>query len=325
MLNILAQIGARWAGTPLPAPTRVQFEVANCCNLACPMCPRDQLKLPQTIMPLEVFRAGLASCPPGCKITLTGWGEPLLNRDLFTMVREARARGHQTAFTSNGILLDRHLDAILDSGLDALSVSLDSTLPDAHGHGDASKQLANLQALQARARERGLPCPTLSLLTTLQDDGGRGALSVVEAAARLRVARMVLVRLNIWNPASGLKRPDLVTEIRNIARIERAARRHGLRVDHNGAFFTGVPRVLYRLLRPWLYRGDTVCPKPLDFLYVRDNGDVTPCCDLPHSVVGNVMRERLLDIWNGAAVARFRQAMPERCRHCDHLFLRQKY
>lgn len=176
---MVRQVAARLAGWPLPAPTRVQFEVANCCNLACPMCPRDQLRLPQTVMPLTVFRAGLASCPPGCKITLTGWGEPLLNRDLFTMIREARAAGHPTSITSNGHLLDRFLDPIIDTGLDQLSVSCDSTLPDSAGHGDPSRPLANLAALQRRCRERGAKGPALSILTTLHDDGGHGACSKV--------------------------------------------------------------------------------------------------------------------------------------------------
>jgi radical SAM protein with 4Fe4S-binding SPASM domain len=50
-------------------------------------------------------------------------------------------------------------------------------------------------------------------------------------------------------------------------------------------------------------------------MLVHPNGDVSLCEQIPHipaNVVGNLLRESLLEIWNGAAVDKF--IHPERSR-----------
>ena len=97
------------------------------------------------------------------KIRLTG-GEPLVRRDAVDIVRslheQCTPHGLRTiAITTNGLLLQRRLPALVEAGLTAVNISLDTLRPDRFkamtrrgGHQRV------LQALQA-ALDAGLPQP----------------------------------------------------------------------------------------------------------------------------------------------------------------------
>ena len=78
------------------------------------------------------------------KVRLTG-GEPLLRRDLPTLVRLLAAKGgiHDLALTTNGILLADHVDALKDAGLQRVTVSLDTL------HADRFLRLTRFNQLDA--------------------------------------------------------------------------------------------------------------------------------------------------------------------------------
>ena len=61
------------------------------------------------------------------KIRLTG-GEPLVRRDVVDLVKNLKAiDGIETvAMTTNGLTLQRHLPQLIDAGLDAINISLDT-------------------------------------------------------------------------------------------------------------------------------------------------------------------------------------------------------
>ncbi len=66
-----------------------------------------------------------------------------------------------------------------------------------------------------------------------------------------------------------------------------------------------------------------LCPYPWTSLFVASNGDVVACCrDLRRqTVLGNLMRQKLTDIWNGQAFIELRKNLvehhPERSAVCD--------
>jgi len=61
--------------------------------------------------------------------TLVGLGEPLLHPQLFSIIRSAKKRGLTVSLISNFTLIDRDMSiALIDSGLDFLFVSFDSSV-----------------------------------------------------------------------------------------------------------------------------------------------------------------------------------------------------
>ncbi len=68
------------------------------------------------------------------------------------------------------------------------------------------------------------------------------------------------------------------------------------------------------------------CPYPWSSMVIASNGDVVACCrDLRHqTVLGNLLKENLWDIWNGPAARELRENLSnekpensEACRGCD--------
>ena len=120
-------------GRPLGS---LRVSVTDRCNLRCRYCmPEDDyvwlprhsiLSFEETDRLVRVF-TGLGVT----KVRLTG-GEPLLRHDLAELVRQLARNGAITdlALTTNGLLLARHAEALLEAGLDRVTVSLDTLRPE---------------------------------------------------------------------------------------------------------------------------------------------------------------------------------------------------
>jgi len=94
----------------------LQIEPTTACNLDCKICMRRNLEKPITFLSLDNFKKLLDS-GNARYVGLHGWGEPLLNQQLFEMVKYAEAKGVSTNLTTNGTLVRENLDSIFGSGL----------------------------------------------------------------------------------------------------------------------------------------------------------------------------------------------------------------
>ena len=114
----------------------LRLSVTDRCNLRCSYCmpepdyvwlPREDILQFEEIETLVDVFTGLGVD----KVRLTG-GEPLLRRDLPTLVQRLAARPaiRDLAMTTNGVLLAANARALRDAGLHRLTVSLDTLRPD---------------------------------------------------------------------------------------------------------------------------------------------------------------------------------------------------
>jgi len=120
-------------GRPL---RNLRISVTDRCNMRCRYCmPEEEyVWLPrESILSFEeVDRlAGVFGELGVQKVRLTG-GEPLLRHDLPSLVRMLARHEpiHDTALTTNGILLARHAAALHSAGLRRVTVSLDTLRPE---------------------------------------------------------------------------------------------------------------------------------------------------------------------------------------------------
>lgn len=78
-------------------------------------------------MDFDTFKKAIDKFHNAISCAFIGNGEPMLNKDLFRMIKYAsKVRRMHTSLCTNGTLIDRHLDDIFLSGLDFLSVSVNS-------------------------------------------------------------------------------------------------------------------------------------------------------------------------------------------------------
>ena len=108
--------------------TEVRYEVTDHCNAECIMCPREIHKLgrPHGVMSTERFKASIDEVVElGCKqIVLTGFGEPLVDKQLEKKIEYAKSKGLNTYIISNASLLTKkRAESIIKAGLDELRVS----------------------------------------------------------------------------------------------------------------------------------------------------------------------------------------------------------
>jgi len=105
--------------------TRVYVEITNICNMACSFC-HGHSRSPRQ-MTREEFGHILEALKGKTEyIYYHLMGEPLTHPDLPAFIGMAAAMGYQSVLTTNGTLLARRGEALLDAGLHKVSISLHS-------------------------------------------------------------------------------------------------------------------------------------------------------------------------------------------------------
>jgi radical SAM protein with 4Fe4S-binding SPASM domain len=150
-------------------PYVIFVDPINLCSLKCPLCAtgNNEITRVQSRMDLEHFKRVIdAVAPWAYEVSLYNWGEPLLHRDIFHMIRYAKERNLATLMSSHLSLRKQELmDRLIEAGLGELTVSLDGVTQDVYEKyrvgGNLELVLRNLRYLLERRRELGSPTPVI--------------------------------------------------------------------------------------------------------------------------------------------------------------------
>jgi len=123
---------------PLRTPYVLFVDPSSACNFQCTFCPTGDRKLMRDIgrfqgnLTQQDFEKVIADCTEFDDkikvLRLYKDGEPLLNKNLFSMIALAKKSGrfNEVDTTSNGFLLTpKNSEMLVDSGLDLLNISVD--------------------------------------------------------------------------------------------------------------------------------------------------------------------------------------------------------
>ncbi len=145
-----------------PPPTHISLLVTSRCSFRCDMCPTHSTKVPESYvhrhheapdMSLNLMRYVLDLYPNVVRVPLIGVGEPLLNPQLFDMVRECTKRRMIADTVTNGFALDAFIPDIISSEIDRICVSINGHTADefhrmtGNAEIDYLRILRNLEAL----------------------------------------------------------------------------------------------------------------------------------------------------------------------------------
>lgn len=299
-------------------PRIVMIEPTNECNLRCPLCPTGAgtLKRPKGYMPFELYRRVLAELDGALEhLMLYNYGEPFLHPRIFDMIALARQAEIHTRISTNGLVFlhAHHIDALIDSALNHLRVSVDGATPHTYNRYRVGGQLEQIfegvRQLQQRKRERGRLKPAVELQFIVMRHNEH------ELPAMRRIAHDLGVPLRIKTVGLG----------------------DASRLDKPLASCDGPGRQEWLPLQPELRRYEqrdgqfelaangqahAVCDHPWRRLVVNWDGQATSCCydrDGLHAF-GSVA-DGLDAVWNGQRLQAFRQAIrsaspPALCRRC---------
>lgn len=309
-------------------PMKVQFEITNACNLACPMCPRKTLGTGEAHMDYNLYLRILDKLKGVERIYLTGWGEPLVYPHIFDAVEEAKKRGHFVSLTTNGVLFDEEKQKrMIDSGIDQVVFSVDSITDfsgDGHKNSPTFKHIISFIKL-AKSKNG----PEIVLQACNQKNREHDLFDVINFASRNKLKKVEILRLDT-RFIPNLTRPTFREEQKTLAAAVRLGKLLGVTVNSiQYSIGSGLCGFLFRRFRGlfhWLNtRMDKPCLKVQDYLYVNAAGFGTPCCMLPLHKIGNFSDKSLSEIWHGADMKKFRKCGAKTsCKHCDIMNLKYK-
>jgi MoaA/NifB/PqqE/SkfB family radical SAM enzyme len=143
---VFKQLKALFAGAPPEplGPTHCHVMTNISCQLNCHMCYGHSPTLKQNLwkkeqqlgtkdMDFDTFNYVLGFLPDVTHMTFSGWGDPLINPDLFKMIFLAHTKQKiRSMVVTNGLLLEARMDEILASPLHQLVISINGYSPQSY-------------------------------------------------------------------------------------------------------------------------------------------------------------------------------------------------
>lgn len=254
-------------------PIEITLESTAKCNLYCPMCPRHVYTFDNENMDLDLYRKIVEQARDHVEFVWPyGIGEPMIHPRIFDMIRIARDAGIWTGISTNATLLDeRRTNLLFESGLDYVILAFDGATKETYEKYRIGANYEKVRGNIQRFLDEKLRRKS-RIFVVLQMVMLSGNHQEVQAYRRL------------WS-TPGV---DEIRFKRDEVQISEVAiqgdRKNGQR--HNPCHL--------------LWRGP---------LYIRYDAKAFPCCYMyDDPPVGDLKQESLMDVWNGPAMIKLREA-----------------
>ena len=268
--------------------SRVYVEITNICNMNCSFCHGHSRPLKR--MTADEFSVILEKLNGHTNyIYYHLMGEPLTHPDLPLFLKMAGERGYKSVLTTNGTLLDKCGDSILESGLHKVSLSV-------HSFEDGTEE-SFLKYLK-----------TLSDFAKKANDNG------------------VIVVFRLWNKGFDGGRNELIVEyLKNNIQGEWKNNSKGMRIREK-MFLEWGDRFQWPDKNADVQGNEVFCYGLRDHFGILCDGTVVPCClDSEGTInLGNVFNENMADILASERAKNMkygfdcRRATEELCRKCGY-------
>lgn len=327
---------------PEPRFVHLELDITNRCNLRCVMCYHsfESVRRARTVhMTPEEFDA-IASrvLPHANRLTLSLGNEPLMSPHFIPILRVAAAyRVPEVNFFTNGLLLnDASIDAIIDSGITQVCVSIDGATAATYNairrNGDFDVLVRNVERLVERRDAAGSTTPRLRFHFVLMQRNIHEIVHLVTLAARLGVTELNFSHLAAWEglgmegeslaQTKALSNYWLEKALSTAAALGVAVPFHPQPFDLGGTPSPGPPAPAAET--PFL--PSPYCEYPFFHVSLGPGGHVLPC-PFSHGEppYGQLTPDVPFEaIWLGPRFTTLRQRIlrsdpPEMCRRCSFL------
>jgi len=325
----------------------INLELSNLCNLNCGFCLRraydDEGK--NQIMKLELLERILPELNQLEMIDLTGWGEPMAHPKFELCLEKIRKNfAGFLSLTSNGTLLDeRKIQALIDAQVNTICFSLDassSTVYQARRGGDWEKvEKAILELVKKREQSQDrLPKIYASYLLM------RSYLADLYPFAQ-KMAEWGIDGILFQQMGGVFRREDLKE------------------ITYSGYYGEDFPdeelfQEIEKIQADFQAKLEVIFPEriysqkqggcgafSLTQLFIKANGEVSPCCALgysvqllnrkkelvlfPSKIFGNIKEKSLWEVWQSDSARAFRDQMQKQgfadaCQDCIGLYLKRE-
>ena len=197
----------------------LRLSVTDLCNLRCRYCMPDGVdKLErEDILTYEEFLR-LAALFARCgvdTVRVTG-GEPLVRKGVEQLVKGLKAIPgiRKVTMTTNAVLLEQQLPALLEAGLDSVNISLDTQDPALFAKITARDEFAAVQAGIHAALESGIPVKLNCVPQVGVNEGELEALAALAQDKPLQVRFIEMMPIGYGAAMPCISGPELLARFR---------------------------------------------------------------------------------------------------------------
>jgi radical SAM protein with 4Fe4S-binding SPASM domain len=263
----------------------------------------------------------MGQLPHGSNITFTE-GEAFLKRG-FDEILEKTALRHRITVASNGVLLEKYSDLLIENRVQALGISLDGP-PEIHDHVRNKKRAFHnlqkgLQALMAAKEKSNSIFPYINSNAVILNENFTTLPEIVRVVKRMGVnscsfqifdPSMRRSGLALQgridhdeNPLDGVVRIDPFLLKQSLHKVLEEGEKHHMKVRFSPPLSVD-EIVLYYQKKFNLSRWR--CDLPWNTIRVSPYGDVFPCLNCS---IGNIRKNDLSELWDNDRYVQFRRQL----------------
>jgi len=303
------------------------LELTYRCNLSCQMCSimneisyRENKRRDAELSKNEIINI-IDQLPSNSNVTFTG-GEVFLKKGIEEIIRKAAAK-HTVTIATNGLLLSKHAEMLIESGVKAIGASLDGP-PNLHNRirnvRNAYEQLENgLKKIRKYKIKHKSADPRITVNSVILKENYFRLPEIIEIVKNFGVGNCSFqildlslnrsgIALNgkrVWNhnPLEKIEKIDPIRLKESLSKIVMEGIKHGietrfspqLTIDEIVQYYQGS-----------FDRNNWKCSMPWNTMRISPYGDVYPCLNL---LVGNLRENKLNELWNHPTYLHFRESL----------------
>jgi radical SAM protein with 4Fe4S-binding SPASM domain len=326
----------------------LSLRITHRCNHRCAICAqcgqagynaRDDTPKVTGEVPVETYKRIIDEvAPKKVHVYITG-GEPFLYEQLVPLVNYIKQKGLTVQIVTNGVLLEKNAQTIVDNNWDMICVSFDGP-QEVHDKcrgtpGAFDTAVKGISAIQKIKQQQNKSKPAIFVLTTISKNNQYTLHQTVKEAEKLTPDGMVIYYSWFTREWIGQKHSQIASEklgiqpfawkgyVRDTSTLDKEKIIEQIRQikseKHNGAHVLFVPNLKLDEIpkyydEPENFFGYKKCISPWFQLDVMPNGDTVTCRDFPDFVTGNIQESTIAEIYNNEKHRKFRQAL----RSCDN-------
>jgi radical SAM protein with 4Fe4S-binding SPASM domain len=319
------------------------MRITDKCNHRCAVCGqygdggynREDNDLPKVKgnIPVERYKKmidRIAHLKP--HIYITG-GEPFLYKDIMEFGNYVKKKDLTLQIVTNGVKLEEKAEEIIDNEWDMVCVSLDGP-EEIHDKcrrvkGAFNTMKKGVEKIQKIKKEKNVKKPSILFLTTLSSTNYHNLEETIEVGQQFNPDGMIVYYSWFTSQKVGEEHEKIIKKELGISPF---AWKSYVR-DNSDADFDALRKTVKNIkTRKWdspvtflpnikIEEIETYYKDPSDFLgwkncltpwveaNIMPNGDVVNCRDFPDIIMGNILQDPLLDIYNNEKFKNFRKAL----------------
>ena len=197
----------------------LRLSVTDLCNLRCRYCMPDgvdKLEREDILTYEEFLRLAALFAQCGVDTVRVTGGEPLVRKAVEQLVKGLKAIPgiRKVTMTTNAVLLEQQLPALLEAGLDSVNISLDTLDPALFAKITARDEFAAVQAGIHAALESGIPVKLNCVPQVGVNEGELEALAALAQDKPLQVRFIEMMPIGYGAAMPCISGPELLARFR---------------------------------------------------------------------------------------------------------------